>query len=186
MRTRRNVAGTLVATVAALALMGCVQSPPHVIPTSDPSTKPVFASDAAALAAAKKAYVAYLAVSDQVAHDGGDGIDRLRPWVSGAQFKRDAKSLATMKAQGHHTTGASSFSNVSLESSETVNGTAAIVAYICLQIGDTQLLDSSGTNVGANRPLALPLEVSFVSSSAQARSLVVDRSVGWSGADFCS
>ena len=54
----RVVVGIGVVATAVLALTGCVQPPPRVIPTSDPSAAPVFASDAAALAAAKKAYVA--------------------------------------------------------------------------------------------------------------------------------
>ncbi|HEX3679638.1 MAG TPA: hypothetical protein VHU90_07950, partial [Galbitalea sp.] len=70
MRNRRIVIGILVAVTAMLVLAGCVQPPPPVIPTSGPSAAPVFASDAAALAAAKKAYLAYLAVSDQILIDG--------------------------------------------------------------------------------------------------------------------
>jgi hypothetical protein len=186
MRTRKKVAAPVLAIVVVLALAGCVQPSPHIIPTAVPTTKPVFATDAAALAAAKKAYIGYLAASDEVAHDGGEGVDRLRPWVSASQFKRDSKSLAEMKAEGHHTTGASAFSDVALERSETINDKAAVVAYICLQIGGTQLLDGSGANIGANRPLALPLEVSFVGTSAHAKTLIVDRSVTWSGTDFCS
>jgi hypothetical protein len=71
MRMRRIVIGIVAGAAVALALAGCVQPPSRVIPTSTPSAAPVFASDAAALAAAKKAYVAYLAVSDAVANDGG-------------------------------------------------------------------------------------------------------------------
>jgi hypothetical protein len=186
MRTRRIVAGLLVAVVATLTLVGCVPPPPHVIPTSVPSTKPVFATDAAALEAAKKAYVAYLAVSDEVAHDGGVQVSRLAPVVSASQFKRDAKSFAEMQADGHHTVGESEFSDVALESSEVINGKAQVVAYICMQIGGTQLLDATGANVGANRPLAVPLEVSFVSRATGATTLLVDRSDLWSGTNFCS
>ena len=186
MRTRRNALALALAVIAVVSVAGCVQSPTHVIPTSEPSSKPVFASNAAALAAAKKAYVGYLAASDEVAHDGGQGIDRLKPWVSASQFAQDQKSLQTMRAEGHHTTGVSSFSNVSLESSDVVNGNAAVVAYICLLIGDTELLDSSGANIGVNRPVSLPLEVSFVSKVHGGRDLIIDRSVGWSGTNFCS
>jgi len=186
MRTRRNAVGVAVVLAAALAVAGCVQTGPAVIPTSEPSSTPVFASNAAALAAAKKAYAAYVAASDQVAHGGGLGVQRLAEFDSPSQFKRDSKSFAQMHEDGHHTVGASAFSNVSLESNEVSNGKAEVVAYICLQIGGTELLDSSGANVGASRPLSVPLEVSFISAEIDSKSLLVDRSDVWSGTNFCS
>ena len=190
MRTRKKVAALVVASVLAivvsLTLAGCVQPSPRVIPTSAPSTKPVFASDPAALAAAKKAFKGYLSVSDEVAHDGGSEVSRLVPLDSASQFKRDTKSFAEMHAEGHHTIGDSEFSDVALQSSEVLNGKAQVVAYICMQIGGTQLLDSTGANVGANRPLAVPLEVSFVSRAIGDTTLLVDRSDTWTGTDFCS
>jgi hypothetical protein len=151
-----------------------------------PSSAPVFASDADALAAAKKAFAGYLAASDQIAHDGGNEVERLAPWDTPSQLKRDTKSFADMRADGHHTTGSSTFSNFALESSEVEQGKAHVVAYICMQIGGTELLDDSGANVGGNRPLAVPLEVSFVSSKIDEKTLLVDRSAGWSGTNFCS
>ncbi|MDQ1547300.1 MAG: hypothetical protein QOH69_2204 [Actinomycetota bacterium] len=186
MRTRKKVAALVVASVLSLTLAGCVQPSPHVIPTSEPSTKPVFASDAEALAAAKSAFTAYLSVSDEVAHDGGAQVSRLAPLDSASQFKRDTKSFAEMQAEGHRTVGDSEFSDVALESSEVSNGKAQVVAYICMQIGGTQLLDGAGANVGANRPLAVPLEVSFVSRAIGDKTLLVDRSDAWNGTDFCS
>ncbi|HMH57924.1 MAG TPA: hypothetical protein VK537_01960, partial [Galbitalea sp.] len=167
-------------------LAGCVQPPPRVIPTSEPSSAPVFASDAAALAAAKKAYASYLAVSDAVAHDGGSESERLATWDSKAQLKRDEKSFAAMHADGHRTTGSSTFSNLALQSSELSSGKAEVVVYVCLDISKTTLLDDSGTDVGSGRPLTLPLEVSLVSRQTGSPSLIIDRSVTWSGTDFCS
>ena len=186
MRTRTGVAGVVLAITAALALAGCVQPPAHVIPTSEPSAKPVFASDAAALAAAKKAFTRYLATSDEIAHDGGANIERLAPFDTDAQLSRDSAAFAKMKLAGHHTVGASQFSDVSLERSEVVSGKAHVVAYICMQIGGTQLVDLSGNDVGSGRPLAVPLEVSFVSSEINNETLLIDRSDGWSGTNFCS
>jgi hypothetical protein len=186
MPTRKIAAAVVVSAAAALILAGCVQQSPGVFPTSEPSSKPVFASNAAALAAAKKAYAGYLAVSDAVAHGGGLQVSQLASLDSATQFKRDSKSFAQMQADGHHTVGSSAFSNVALESSEVRDGKAEVVAYICVQIGGTQLLDDAGTNVGSNRPLAVPLEVSFVSREAGSKSLLIDRSEVWSGSDFCS
>lgn len=190
MRKRTNgvaLAATFaVALVATVTLAGCVQSPPHVIPTSESSSKPVFATDAAALAAAKKAFSRYLAISDAIAHDGGVNVQRLSPVDSPSQLKDDSRSFAKMKASGHHTAGSSDFSNAALESSEVLDGKARVVAYICMQIGGTTLLDDSGADVGADRPLSVPLEVSFLSSADRASTLIIDRSVGWSGKNFCS
>jgi hypothetical protein len=147
----------------------------------------VFESDAAALAAAKKTFSRYLAISDQVANDGGANADRLSVVDSAAQLKRDTAAFAKLKASGEHTIGQSTFSDAALERSEVVDGGAQVVAYICMRVDGTQLLDSTGADVGANRPLSVPLEVSFVSSSGGPKtSLIVDRSVGWSGKNFCS
>jgi hypothetical protein len=192
MRIRNLHGGTALAAaialagVVVLAVTGCVQSTPDVIPTSVPSSTPVFASNAAALAAVKIAFGGYLAASDAVAHDGGNNVTRLSKWDSRVQYKRDVSSFAKMAANGNHTTGDSNFSDVSIESSNVHHGTAYVVAYICARIGGTQLLNSSGANVGTGRPLAVPLEVSFISSKVAPNALLVDRSNSWSGTNFCS
>jgi hypothetical protein len=175
-----------VVLAAALALTGCADSAPPVIPTAQPSTAPVFATSADALAAAKKAYVGYLGASDLVAHEGGDRVDPLRAWDSPRQFTNDERDFDLMRSQGHHTVGESTYSYFSLESFDMNAGRAEVIAYVCLRIDATQLLDRSGADVGASRQLAIPLQVSFVSSEAGSQKLIVDRSVVWSGTDFCS
>jgi hypothetical protein len=41
-------------------------------------------------------------------------------------------------------------------------------------------------NVGKQRPLVIPLEVTFKSSKVSRKRLVVDGSVPWAGVNFCS
>jgi hypothetical protein len=186
--TPARVALAIVAAIAAaVSLGGCVQASHVVIPTSAPSVAPVFASDAQALGAAEKAYAAYLAVSDSVAQDGGNNVERLAVWETPAQFGRDKRSFAQMHAQDHHTSGSSRFSNASLQKSgETTSGKPEVTIYVCLDISQTLLLDAAGKDVGSARPLVLPLEVSFQGKTSSSRSLLVDRSVTWSGTNFCS
>ena len=176
----------LAATVAAaLALPGCAQEPPPIIPTAQPTSAPVFRSDAEALAAAKEAYTGYLAASDQIAHDGGIEIDRLKTWVTSSQLERDMVAFTAMQVQSHHTVGSSDFSHFTLQSASRTSGKAQVVVYVCAEIGGTKLLDNSGADVGEGRPLSVPLEVSFVSDPAEPKKLLVDRGIQWSGTDFC-
>ena len=63
------------ALASALVLTGCTAPPPHTVAVSSPTATPVFASDEEALAAAVEAYEKYLAVSDQIAQEGGAGAD---------------------------------------------------------------------------------------------------------------
>src|SRR4051812_41826324 len=100
------------APVAALllALAGCVPSDPH--PTASPSASatPVFASDAEALAAAEKAYAAYLKVSGEISADGGLKPERIDPLVTKEQAPREHDTFAYFSSHDLHTSGSPTFS----------------------------------------------------------------------------
>lgn len=186
MQITTRAAGFVLVIAATLALAGCAQSSPRVIPTAEPSFAPVFTSDADALAAAKKAYAGYLAASDAVAHDGGVGVDRLATWDSPSQFKQDQKSFSVMKSEGHHTTGTSTFFDTHFQSSVlTKSGSAVVVAYLCVDVSNTTLLDSKEHNVGKQRQMVVPLQVTFASTQSSSATLSIERSVPWTGTDFC-
>jgi hypothetical protein len=148
----------------------------------------VFATDADALAAAKTAYVGYLAASDAVGARGGRDPASLSSWVSPGWFPSEAKSYRDF-AETHQTVvGTSTFIDFILErQSLAVSGAAVVVAHVCLDIDKVKIKDASGATVtspGAQKHV--PLQVSFVSKSRASKLLVVDRSTPWSGADFCS
>jgi hypothetical protein len=186
MPTRKIAAAVVVSAAAALILAGCVQQAPGVIPTSEPSSKPVFASNAAALAAAKKAYVAYLAVSDQVSNDGGADAERLAPVVTPSWLPTELKSYKQFAKSGDKTTGSSRVRSFTLEQLNQSSDRVEVVAYACLDLSSTGVVDGAGNAVGiAGSQGVLPLEVSFIGAKLHSQQLILDRSAPWSGHNFC-
>ena len=117
MRTRRNAVaaavGLAVVLAAAVGVTGCVQSGPAVIPTSEPGSTPVFSSNAAALAAAKKAYHSDTCQpsSDEVAADGGENRGTIQNhvvtsngWSTQPKSHRRSKTLVTTKRKQNGST----------------------------------------------------------------------------------
>jgi hypothetical protein len=182
----RIVLGIVVAATAVLALAGCVQPPPRVIPTSEPSAAPVFASDAAALAAAKKAYVAYLAVSDEVATDGGRNPERFGAVVTKSWLPREVSSAKTLVASKRRQEGSTSVQNITLQQSSQQGHVASVSIYVCLDLSAVHFVDSdSGENPSTPVTSLVPVEVDLASTSNSASTLLVERNTPWQGANFC-
>jgi hypothetical protein len=184
----RVVIGIVVAATAVLALAGCVQSPPRVIPTAEPSAAPVFASDAAALAAAKKAYVAYLAVSDEVANDGGKNPERLAPVVTKGWLSTEVASYVSFAKSGDRFTGQSGFTSFSVQKNAMgPESRAGISAYICADVSNTRLLDATGADITpTTRANVYPIVGEFESATSKSAKLLFAGSEPWSGRNFCS
>ena len=87
------------ALAVAFVLVGCVPTTTPASPAPRPSATPVFATEAEALAAATKAYAAYVRVSDQITADGGANPERIAPHVTAAQLKRDRDVFAAYRAK---------------------------------------------------------------------------------------
>jgi hypothetical protein len=188
MRSARIVVGILVGATAVLALAGCVQPAPRVIPTSEPSSAPVFASDAAALAAARKAYTGYVAASDAIGNDGGTNPQRIAKWVTPERLKTETKAFNTFAKSGGHLEGSSVVSHFSIERvDQSRTGKVAVTAYACDDVSNSRLIDASGTDITSpSREDVVPLEVSFQNLHSGSSTLVVEGSDPWSGTDFCS
>jgi hypothetical protein len=174
-------------TLAALILSGCVQQPPSVIPNSTPTAAPVFATDADALAAAKTAYVGYLAAADAVNARGGRDPSSLSRWVSPGWFPTEARSYRDFAKTHETVAGTTTFTDFTfVRQSLAVSGAAVVVAHVCLDIDKVKIKDASGaTVVPAGARKRVPLQVSFVSKSRASTLLVVDRSTPWRNADPC-
>jgi hypothetical protein len=182
----RFVASVAVFGLAALVLGGCVEHPPPVVPTSTPSVAPVFASDADALVAAKKAYTGYLAASDGVAHDGGTDAERLSDWETLAQFQRTSSSFNYFTSHRIHMVGATTVSYFALQSvARDDHGRVAITAYACLDVMGTKLTNDAGKDVTPSRPGIVPLQLRFIGLPTTSHRLLLDGSDVWSGTDYC-
>jgi hypothetical protein len=187
MRIAPTLAGVAVAATLAVALAGCVQTTPPVIPTSQASSTPVFATDADALAAAKKAYVAYLAVSDEVSADGGKNAERLAPLVTAKWLPTEMKSYSSFEQTGDKFVGSSKFTSIKLQQQST-NGAdlADVQTYICADVSDTRLIDSKGRDITpSGRANLYPIVARFESKSSNSAVLLFAGSQPWSGKSFC-
>jgi hypothetical protein len=187
MRTRRKAAGLFLVVTATLALAGCVQPSPPVIPTSEPSSTPVFATDAAALAAAKTAFTGYVAASNAIGNDGGGNSQRIAQWVTKNRLVTETSEFSKFAKTGDRLSGSATFSKFSLQQFEQSGGEVTLTAYVCDVVAGSRLLDSAGRDITpSSRQDVLPLSVRFRSKSKGSRVLLVDGSDPWGGTNFCS
>jgi hypothetical protein len=187
MRLVRGAAVISVAAMCAWMLAGCVPPPANVIPTSVPTAAPVFASEDEALAAAVKAYEGYLAVSDVIGRDGGREANRLSEWVTDAWLPKELEAYKSLLATGNHFEGKTVYSSFGLERYGTSTaGVVEVVAYVCLDVSKSTTIDARGKNVTPpSIRTSVPMEVFFKSNGSSTNRLLLDRSVPWSGQDFC-
>jgi hypothetical protein len=181
---RLGIAGAV--ALSALLLGGCVQPAPVKTPQAHATVKPLFASDADALAAATKAYAAYLKMSDTITSEGGANPQRINGVAEGDAARDARDGFAAYQSKALHSRGASKFDTVSLQQLESENDGGAVVrSYVCLDVSDVRVLDSAGADV---TPLAresrLPLEI-VVEFAAGLGTPKLSESTSWSGTNFC-
>ncbi|MDQ1527959.1 MAG: hypothetical protein QOG18_2572, partial [Microbacteriaceae bacterium] len=132
----------------ALGLGGCVRAGPDRTPNAVATSKPVFESDAAALAAATKAYAAYLAMSDTISQEGGANPERLASLVTPDILKEQVDQFHQLQARGFVAHGSSEFDTVSLQHlTSSVGGEEEIYLYLCLDVSKVRVLDSARKDV---------------------------------------
>jgi hypothetical protein len=179
----RIAALALVGAVAvSVALAGCT---PTAHPTAKPTPKAtaVFASDAEALAAAEKAYAAYLVASNKNAKAGWSDSDAYAEYETGRALASDVKSARDYLARGLKQVGDSSFDSMRLEQ-RTSRSQATVVTYLCLDVTGVDVIDQSGMSiVPSGRISRNPLEVTF--NRGPSGDLKVSDSQPWSGSNFC-
>jgi hypothetical protein len=170
---------------AVLVLTGCVSPRPLVMPTSVPTSTPVFASDEEALAAATAAYAEYLRVEDLIAQDGGAKPERLKDLVTAEWFKVELAAFSKFAKTGLRQVGESSFRNATFQSaSASSEAPQQVVIYVCADTSKTRFVKADGSEVPtANRVDNLSLEVSFLRTNTGP--LQLDGNQPWSGESVC-
>jgi len=174
----------LVTAALLLALAGCVPVDSH--PSSSPtgSATPVFASDAEALAAAEKAYVAYVRITDQILIDGGAHPERLKAVTSAALYAEELKGFQIAAKNGWHSTGGTTYDHFSMQEYNRQDRRSLIVAYVCSDVSHVDVLDSAGASVvSPDRPERTAFEVTFALDGGD--KLVLARDEVWTGGGVC-
>ncbi|WP_130353705.1 hypothetical protein [Agromyces ramosus] len=175
------------AGVLAVVLSGCSGAPaPTPSPPASASAAPIFASDEEALAAAEAAYSRYLDAVDELTQDGGEDPTRVKSVVSEAYASELMESLAVFKSSGNHTVGYTTYDSMVLGERSEAGGSAAVTTYVCLDVGDVRVVDSSGVDVTPpGRRSRTPIQAQFVSSPNDPSELLPSGSESWPGDDFC-
>ncbi|HEU0257623.1 MAG TPA: hypothetical protein VFQ96_07270 [Microbacteriaceae bacterium] len=162
---------------------------PHTTPTTSEaspgapasSQKPLFSTEKEALAAATKAYAAYLRVVDAIGRDGGAGLERLRDVTTGEQLVSSTDSLTYYTEKNVRATGTTVFDSVSLQKWDARNSSASI--YVCEDVSDIDMTDSNGKSiVSADREDRLPFIADFETASGK---LSLSHKDLWLGDNFC-
>ncbi len=170
-----------------LLLAGCVPADPRVTPVPIPSSTPLFANDADALAAATDAFTEYLRVSDQILQDGGAQPERILGVTTARVGKVETAGFKKFKASGYRGTGSTTFSKASLErfDSNSPDGQSVVAIYICVDVSGTDVLNPSGQSViSPTRPSESPFEIQF-EHERMSQKLIVSSNEIWSGENFC-
>ncbi|MCY7289278.1 MAG: hypothetical protein LH624_13780 [Cryobacterium sp.] len=190
MRTvKRDLLALITLTLlGALSLAGCAPAPaPQASETNGPTEAPVFASDEEALAAATEAYAAYLAAGDAAQESGTSSRELFLSLSSGEAHEQDLAVGASFAEKGWKQIGSTSFDSMAIQSAEiNADENWEVNAYVCLDVTNTDIVDSSGTSVSkSDRTLRLPLIVAFVGTDRSGDYLQITESRVWSGSNFC-
>ena len=188
---RSRIGILAVTSITVLALAGCSGTEASGAPTSEISSTPnaeptpMFASDDEALAAAELAYRNYIAVSDEIARDGGAGFERLRPFVSPELFERSRGDFDYYSAGNLHGQGMTGMDSFRIQSFLNQAQGSDIEAYLCLRLVGARILDESERDVtpeGRENNLPLVVRLSAISSE---KGFVVSAGEVWQGTNFC-
>lgn len=184
-RSTAAVALALCSGLVLATLSACAAEPGPTPTTSKATDAPVFASDEEALAAAEKAYAAYLAVDDEVASRGGIDPTPYENVATGDALSEAIQSAKEMLAAHAHATGHSSFRVHKLQLASYSNPSQIrIDVYVCDDVSGTDLLDEAGKSlVLESRVEVIPFVVGVTGAAADGL-LVASREL-WGGENYC-
>lgn len=172
----------MAAALVLASLSGCAPSPaPSRTPSSTPYATPVFSSDKEALAAATKAYAAYIKVSDEIAHDGGAHPERIKAVATGSALADALKGFTEYRDANAHSVGTRHFDQARIQSVDP----ASVTFYVCDDVSDVQVFDESGASlVSPTRPDRTAFVVS--ASGKTSASLKIASRDMWEGRTKCA
>jgi hypothetical protein len=170
------------ALAVALLLSGCVPTPTPPSSTPKPTATPVFASEAEALAAATKAYAAYVRVSDEIFIDGGINADRLKVVATGKQLETNIDGFADAQSKNYKSSGGTTFDHVALQSYLPHHVDSLVTIYVCDDVSSVRVFNSSGESVvSETRPDRAGYQATFSFSAMSPNHLLLSEKAPWEG-----
>ena len=178
---RLSGAALAVALSAVLMLTACVPTTTPAGPTPKTSTTPVFANETEALAAATKAYAAYVKVSDEILADGGRNPERINDVATGPQLAADLSGFASARAERVRSVGSTTFESVVLQKYNQARSKSGVVSiYLCEDVSRVDVLNASGISiVTAERPNRVKYQVTFDRSINHLLEILVSSKNRW-------
>ena len=169
-------------------LSGCGTGSPVEIPTQQPTSTPIFASDEEALAAAQEAYAAYQSMGDLILSEGGENPDRIADVSVRSALKSSLESFETFRNDGLHSIGEASVDNISFQGYAPGNqgGQDIVSIYLCLDVSGVDVIDSQGKSiVSQTRPAFQAFQVFLDLSDRTSTNLIVAAREPWGGPGVC-
>jgi hypothetical protein len=180
------LSAALVAT-ALLAIGGCSDSSSPVIPKSEPTFTPVFATDAEAVAAAEKDYAGYIATIVSVANSDHPNPELISAWVTPAELKPLVDSYYRIANAGDRERGAITVLQFTLQDlQQKPSGRVILTAYACDDVSEFYLVDKTGSVLTSpDSQSILPMQVQFRNAKPGSKTLLMNERKLWTGRDFC-
>ena len=179
---RLSGAALAVALSAVLMLTACVPTTTPAGPTPKTSTTPVFANETEALAAATKAYAAYVKVSDEIFAGGGIKADRLKAVATGKQLRTNIEGFAEARSKKYRSSGGTKFDHVTLQSFLPGQVDALVTIYVCDDVSSVSVFNSSGESVvSESRPGRAGYQAAFSYSAKSPNHLLLSDKESWAG-----
>lgn len=97
-----------------------------------------------ALLVAERVIIDYLTMSDTIRHDGGEGVERLRPLLSDELYAGNAAEATEWQLQGIRQIGSRTLEGSKLNLVAQLDGTIDIDSNHCIGIGEITFVNTAG------------------------------------------
>ena len=189
-RIRQPHAVTHLGVAIALAslISGCTPTDPPTKQVSASTPAAPFASDEEALAAARKTYEEFMAVTKLVVNEGGVSPERIVALASPEIAAVEKDGIAASAGRNLAITGSSVVRNSVLQSytPQVDGGRGIITSYFCIDVSGVDVMDETGASVvQSSRPDATPFVVVFDLVEKQSPRLIVSAKNVWDGEGVC-
>jgi hypothetical protein len=179
--SQRTLSAGVVISLATVVLTGCATPPQEINQPAEATAIESTLTEEQALALAEETYAEYLAISDQIARDGGRGVEALSQITTESFFVENKDLAEKVQQDGLRTEGKTVFDSFSVQNYS--QGESFLTAYSCVRLGNINVFDSSGVNVTPNCRLNdVPMEITF---EVVENKLQIKESRVWSGSNFC-